>query len=421
MIIRPSISRGKSIKAATKYLVQAKDHKGEIRETVRVVLGDKKTTDRVGKETKSVRPYTSGVIAFSKKIQLTDEQIDEISARHKELLLGNMADSVNCFYVQHTDKDKSSHVHFIVNNKNLENGKAFNPYPMIKGNNKLAQSFNEAMQRVLSYEYGLEYVPSKNTRFYKRAINYKASKHNEKLGIALRKVKQFEEIILKGVKNGDINNRKEMLIVLAEAGVKFSRVGDNYISIDSKATFKDGSVEKNIRLSSNLSEIFSEKNSEQAITELRELINYRDKNVISDETYQKDLKFIEEFTSKRNEYANNYKSLSELQPRFVKTERVQRASVPSNADTPIKPSTPNTQQPQAGLQAVSASAGGSVAASITALISQIAEAEKQYGVNSIQVIKLKVQLQKLQRQEIEQKNKEAQEINEINQKRGMRL
>lgn len=443
MIIRPHIKTGAVIKKALNYLVARQDSNKKERDIVRVLASSTALTERIfNTKQQSKRPFQSQVLGFNDNDKVDTVTAKEITQRYLELLLNDR--NINAFAIQHSNRDLThNHVHIIFNNVDLDTNMVFNAYPLFNGikSGKEAQiQFNSAIQRVLAKEFKLTPPPLNKQPNRIKEHNYKLTKHSKNFKSALRKSKTIEKIILEGIKEGEIKNRDDILTTLKEAGLKISRDGRDYFSVD-KSSFRNEEIRQNIRFSTTDSNIFSSDKtiSTEAILELKELLTTKKETTIeyTDDLYKKDLAFIQAYTEQRDNNNNNNSNLLNLASELKKMTSPGDAREP-NTGQPIpehqkqekapiasfnrsKSISDNTNAGSTDFDAPSpgggdggGDSGGDIEASINSLMSQIKRAELMYGVNSRQASNLKSQLEKLiQQREQSIKAKEKQQTKTV--------
>jgi len=125
------LEHGKGAAAyASAYVLDQFDHQGNVRAGVHVLRGDATTFNAVCHASPHVWKYTSGVIAWSKVDDPTDEQILEVlNDFEKHAFAGLDQSQYHLFAVLHTDDDGSKHIHVLTPRLDIQSGKSLNIAP----------------------------------------------------------------------------------------------------------------------------------------------------------------------------------------------------------------------------------------------------------------------------------------------------
>ena len=115
---------------ASAYVLDQFDHQGNLRAGVHVLRGDATTFNAICDSSPHLWKYTSGVVAWSKDDDPTDEQILEVlNGFEKHAFAGLDQSQYHLFAVLHTDDDGSKHIHVLVPRLDLQSGKSLNIAP----------------------------------------------------------------------------------------------------------------------------------------------------------------------------------------------------------------------------------------------------------------------------------------------------
>ena len=125
------LNHGKGSPAhASAYVLDKLDHLGNVRAGVDVLRGDATTFNAICDSSPHLWKYTSGVIAWSKEDDPTNEQIQEVlNDFEKHAFAGLEQSQYHLFAVLHTDDDSSKHIHVLAPRLDLESGKSLNIAP----------------------------------------------------------------------------------------------------------------------------------------------------------------------------------------------------------------------------------------------------------------------------------------------------
>ena len=115
---------------ASAYVLDELDHLGNVRAGVEVLRGDATTFNAVCDANPHLWKYTSGVIAWSKEDNPTNEQIqDVLNDFEKHAFSGLDPSQYHLFAVLHTDDDGSKHIHVLAPRLDIQSGKSLNIAP----------------------------------------------------------------------------------------------------------------------------------------------------------------------------------------------------------------------------------------------------------------------------------------------------
>lgn len=427
----------KSASGAVNYILSNLDSSGQERAVKpEIIYGNPdliKSYDnhpKMGTKNKS----TSGVISLRDGEQLTKEQEELLVQRFQELIIPEQfRDVVDMFLVKHQDKGNTEY-HFVIPHLTLE-GKKFNPFPVIGRDNGLSSfASTQAATRILNDEFGFDQVqPNPEGRKGLNNREIKASKYspNEALKKDIKNKKLIAEFYIRQVKSGNITNKPELIDKLKSDGFSITRNGENYISI------KHEKWNKAIRLEGG---IFAN-NSEKAYATLQEQANKSDgttKQSQEIEPYTAEHKardeqlvkafhalVVDKYEGKRANMNSLFQEFKQIQNQEIKpvnepkpegpttaqieqpapvapTDKPKAHTAPIQAPQPTSPGNPPGQQDQppaiAGSQGlggvVVASGEGEAHAAVNAASSDVAAAERDYGINSQQAKNAKANLSK---------------------------
>lgn len=227
--------KGGSTSSAVNYVLSDKNHKGEHRHEKPLVLkGDEFLTRQAGElSSKFSNETTSGVIAFAKGENPTQEEMLKIIDRYEQTFLGNMRDRVAPLYVLHEEKD-AKHIHVIIPNIDLKTGKAYNPFPPGQLTKDLLKSFSSLENHNHAWEQVKEnpLKPSQTKTAHKASAHKNDSEFFKSIFKNSTDKRTFEKSCIELVKSGEVKNRDELISFLKENGYTLSRIGKDYLSIE---------------------------------------------------------------------------------------------------------------------------------------------------------------------------------------------
>ncbi|CAJ0807826.1 relaxase/mobilization nuclease domain-containing protein [Burkholderia multivorans] len=286
MIIKNFPTGRNSVSSAVNYLLSEKNWKGNDRDSKPVVLkGDPELTKQIGKDLcdRFSSKYLSGVISLAQGEKLTDQQKQELISSFEKNFMPNMEGRFNALYVAHGNNE----IHYIVNKVDLESGKAFNPMP--PGHEKMKDLF----QRTENFKYGFEQVvrnPELGATKYSHE-EQKAIIRNQPFG-NLSSKQELDSQLKSMVGNGLINSREELISTLKENGFRLSRIGKDYISIQTEG--------RNIRLKGGIYEQGNQQSYKETVRE-RAKSSDREREY-SKEHYKRDREELAKYSEKRASY-----------------------------------------------------------------------------------------------------------------------
>lgn len=227
---------------AAKYLLQTHDHNKVRRAEVRLLSGDPEMFITVVESLPFVLRYTSGVIAFAKNDQPTDNQIKSLLHDYEKLALGGLDPSRHCWMaVLHRDEDGTPHIHTLHARVDLETGLSHNIAPP-----KHLKAFN-SLRDYYNYKHGWDRPDDPAlARLVQPSHTWEAQQlrdvwmSGESTSRATAKA-QITEYITQQITLGTIHNRADMVSALSELG-SITRQGIDYLSL------KVEGFEQNIRL-----------------------------------------------------------------------------------------------------------------------------------------------------------------------------
>jgi len=125
------INTGKgSARAAKNYLLQEHDHKGEIRPSVQILRGNPEHVTQLAESLNFKHKYTSGVIAWHKDDNPTNEQIEQVLNDFERVAFAGLEPNQYTYYaVLHEESNGAKHIHIIAPRVELKTGLSMNIAP----------------------------------------------------------------------------------------------------------------------------------------------------------------------------------------------------------------------------------------------------------------------------------------------------
>ena len=203
---------------AIDYLLDERDHTGEVRDEVRVVRGDPAMVARVGDQIPREYKYSSCVIAWHENDNPSLEQIENTIDEWEKTAFPGMENRASWCAVLHRESDGSEHVHIVAARTDLETGKAYNPAPPY-----WEKRYGELKEWLNAREGWRE--PDEHARELRPANIIEA-----KNGLPREKT-TIHQFISQRVEAGLIHNRDDVVAALDEVGLELTRDGKDYISV----------------------------------------------------------------------------------------------------------------------------------------------------------------------------------------------
>lgn len=218
---------GGSAGAAIDYMLgKDKDRDGAM-----LLSGDPDLTARLADNLDFQNRYTVGVLSFEEP-NLKDHIKQEIMQDfEKTLLAGLERDQYDITWIEHTDKGRLE-LNFIIPNVELSTGKRLQPYY-----DKVDRPLVENWKQKTNFEHGLSdpHAPEKAQAI--KTLN------SQNLPPSIKEIKeQIGLVIADQIGKGNIQDRKDVIQTLEEAGFEITRQTDRSISI------KNPDGKRNIRL-----------------------------------------------------------------------------------------------------------------------------------------------------------------------------
>ncbi len=213
-----------------KYLM-GKDADGNERDPApKVIFGDVQSTAAFIDMNNNKQKYTSGVISFRDSENPTEkEMMNILKDFYANFAPGMALDRINLLAVLHQDKGNKE-IHIVIPRLDLKTMKSFNIAPPGPLHQKQVKDFSAIWNDKLGYqqvvENPLKVVLSK--------FDYYSDKKNGRKAIKSK----LGELLYKGVADGKLNNRNDLISAIERTGSEITRKGKNYISVKFKGQSK---------------------------------------------------------------------------------------------------------------------------------------------------------------------------------------
>lgn len=292
--------KGDPAKAAA-YVVDKVDHLNRPRAGVSVLRGDPQTFATIASSITNEWLYTSGVIAWSKTDDPSDEEISAVLDEfEKHAFAGLQPDQYHFTAVLHQEDDGSKHVHFLVPRIELDTGKALNIAP--PGH----EYYFDPLRDYFNYKHGWSRPDDPALQHdvqlpdHLHLINAAALSAGIEAAETKNDVRELITDYLKQrIEYGFIRNRQDILEALSEVG-EFNRTSDNYITVilpkHGKTRLRGGIYESDFTLESYLENRTREEADARASRENR-VISEEHKQLAAD-----NLRLVSERAKGRAEY-----------------------------------------------------------------------------------------------------------------------
>lgn len=207
---------GGSAGATIDYLLgEDRDREGAI-----LLSGDPDLTARIADNLDFQNRYTVGVLSFEEKNLEAYQKQEIMQGFEKTLLAGLDRDQYDITWIEHTDKGRLE-LNFVIPNVELSTGKRLQPY-FDKADRPLVENWKQ----VTNFEYGLSdpHAPDKAQAI--KTLN------SQNLPENVKEIKQhIGTAIAEQISNGNIQNRKDVITTLENAGFEITRQTERSISI----------------------------------------------------------------------------------------------------------------------------------------------------------------------------------------------
>lgn len=220
--------RGDAQKAVN-YLMGDYDWTGEKRKQVSVLYGSPNLVAKVANSLTNTNVYTSGVVAWAVTDRPTEQQILEAMYLWRLLAFAGMEINRFCHCeILHRDWGGGVHVHMLIARLDLETGKCFNPAPP-----RWERKFG-TMQDLLNHKYGwADPNDPMRARLLQPGPRIYVDKSRQREGLEFEPDQRgiIHDIVINGIKEGEVTNRSSMVGYIKSFDYKVVRTGYNYISI----------------------------------------------------------------------------------------------------------------------------------------------------------------------------------------------
>lgn len=225
--------KGDPAKAAS-YLVDDVDHLNRPRPHIEVLRGDPQTFAAIAESIENQWKYTSGVIAWSKSDNPTDDDINEyLDAFEAHAFAGLQPHQYHFTAVLHEEDDGSKHVHFLVPRVELTTGKALNIAP--PGH----ESYFDPLRDYFNYKKGWSRPDDPKLKRDTQTPDHDHFQQVSALKAGLSVCKTAKDIrevigvyIEQRIQFGEIKNRHDVINALNDAEIgEITRISDNFISV----------------------------------------------------------------------------------------------------------------------------------------------------------------------------------------------
>lgn len=199
-------------RSAAKYLLDEKQHGDKIR----VLHGDPKLTISIIDQLDFKWKFTSGVLSFEEP-NIPEAHKHEIIKEFEKTMCPGL--NINSLWVEHKDKNRLE-LHYMIPRVDLDTGKSIAVYTHLKDFNK-----KDLFQEYINTKYNLS---SPHDLEKKETLQQRKTRWNDKRQDIS---KELDQEISKGVANGTIQNRDDVLDLFKELQIPVNRVTKNGITI----------------------------------------------------------------------------------------------------------------------------------------------------------------------------------------------
>lgn len=232
--------KGQAAKAVL-YVIGTTDHRGILREEVKVLRGHPSMVAQVADSLTFTRGYTSGVIAWAPDDAPSEQEIEEVLDDFERLSFAGLdPDRAAWTAVLHRESGGGVHLHILVARVDLSTGKCLNIAP--PGWKKAFDALRDYHN--ISHGWSRPEDPARARAVrqdgFKMLIS--ASALRAKFHVAPDPKGLIGEYLLQRITAGQIVDRPGILTALRETGLEINREGSDYISV------KDPETDKKYRL-----------------------------------------------------------------------------------------------------------------------------------------------------------------------------
>jgi hypothetical protein len=199
-------------RSAAKYLLDEKQHG----EKIRVLHGDPKLTISIIDQLDFKWKFTSGVLSFEEQ-NIPEAHKHEIIKEFEKTMCPGL--NINSLWVEHRDKNRLE-LHYMIPRVDLDTGKSIAVYTHLKDFNK-----KDLFQEYINTKYNLS---SPHDLEKKETLQQRKTRWNDKRQDIAQ---ELDQEISKGVANGTIQNRDDVLDLFKELQIPVNRVTKNGITI----------------------------------------------------------------------------------------------------------------------------------------------------------------------------------------------
>lgn len=226
--------KGQAAKAVL-YVIGTTDHRGILREEVKVLRGHPSMVAQVADSLTFTRGYTSGVIAWAPDDAPSEQEIEEVLDDFERLSFAGLdPDRAAWTAVLHRESGGGVHLHILVARVDLSTGKCLNIAP--PGWQKAFDALRDYHN--ISHGWSRPEDPARARAVrqdgFKMLIS--ASALRAKFHVAPDPKGLIGEYLLQRITAGQIVDRPDILSALGEAGFEINREGRDYISVKDPET-----------------------------------------------------------------------------------------------------------------------------------------------------------------------------------------
>lgn len=215
---------------AVKYLLAVTDAKGDARAGVEVLRGDLYQLASLADSLGFKYRYSSAVVSFHPDDNPTAQQIVALIDEFEKTAFAGLDPEQYCWgVVRHDDNAGGFHLHIIIARVELRTGKSFNPAP------PGWQKTFDPLRDYFNARYGwkspdIDAHPENAREMQPGHRAYQDVRKAVTSGVEDPK-QVITDYIMTGIVNGLVNDRKQMIAYLKDAGFEIPRAGKNYITV----------------------------------------------------------------------------------------------------------------------------------------------------------------------------------------------
>lgn len=214
---------------ASSYFQQGKDHKGEERDSVRILRGDPDLVAKVANSLSFKHKYTSAVINWHVEDKPTEAHKNAVLNDFEAMAFaGLQRDQYAWSAIEHRENNDKVHIHIFAARCDLSSGKSLNIAP---------PGWKKAFNAVRDYHNAKNGWADPESFKRARFVSWRNLQHLDKqdvkqgLNVDPNSRQVLAKYLEEQVVQGNIENREDLLRSLEDLDLEIPRQGKNYITV----------------------------------------------------------------------------------------------------------------------------------------------------------------------------------------------